>query len=281
MRERPAARVPEEDADPREHEHPAGSRDHLAAVAEQRDRFLQRRHRLPRAPAVLRGLAEPGEDLGSLWMVRWREGQRPLEVPECRGGVEPERPFTRQDEEPPRGSFEFTDAVDLPRHVGQIERGGVVVGEDVGEVLDAVGGPRLQPACRGDVAGGTGRSWAAARRRRRGRARARRRTRPRPRSTSVGRPHQLLARERAKRLDDLAGIAFAHLGDRPGPEDLADDRRIREQRLRVGREGVQAGGDQRLDRIGERNLGALAQFPAGTRRSSRSRSFSRRTNSSA
>ena len=57
-------------------------------------------------------------------------------------------------------------------------------------------------------------------------------------------------------------VALAHLRDRAGPEDLPDDRGVGEHRLRVGRERVQAGGDQRLHRVGERDLGAFSQLPA-------------------
>ena len=57
-------------------------------------------------------------------------------------------------------------------------------------------------------------------------------------------------------------VALAHLRDRAGPEDLPDDGGVGEHRLRVGRQRVQAGGDQRLDRVGERDLGPFAQLPA-------------------
>ena len=52
------------------------------------------------------------------------------------------------------------------------------------------------------------------------------------------------------------------MGERPRPEDLADYRSIREERLRAGLERVQARGDQGLNRIGEGNFRACPQLPA-------------------
>ena len=138
----------------------------------------------------------------------------------------------------------------------------VVVGEDVGEVLDAFGRLGLDPSGRGDVtrcSGGPGElrvgdiagqdvpegvlGLALDR-------------------GTPGRTHELLARELPQRLGDLVEVALAHLRDRPGPEDLPDDGGVGEHRLSLRRQGVQARGDQGLDRIGERDLGAFAQLPA-------------------
>jgi hypothetical protein len=49
-----------------------------------------------------------------------------------------------------------------------------------------------------------------------------------------------------ERLGDVLASA-----QRAGPEDLAEDRGILEDRLLLGREAVEAGGDDPLERLGE------------------------------
>src|SRR6266513_6301338 len=72
------------------------------------------------------------------------------------------------------------------------------------------------------------------------------------------------SRELPECLDDGCDVAFAHLRDRVGPEDLPDDGGVGEHRLRVGRESVQASSYQRLDRVREGDLGTFLQLPART-----------------
>ena len=69
------------------------------------------------------------------------------------------RPSARspaRDEEPQRRCLELGGLLGLSGGPRELQRGRVVVGEDVGEVLDAFGGLRLDPARGGDVAGGPG-----------------------------------------------------------------------------------------------------------------------------
>ena len=64
------------------------------------------------------------------------------------------------------------------------------------------------------------------------------------------RTNKLLAGEFVQRLLHLVQVAVTHLRQRPRPEHLADHRGVLEQALPLGGEGVEAGGDQRLHRIG-------------------------------
>jgi hypothetical protein len=62
-----------------------------------------------------------------------------------------------------------------------------------------------------------------------------------------------------QRLLHFAGLAPTHLGQRASPEHLADHGGVLEQSLAVGAQGVEAGGDQRLHRVGD---SPLADEPA-------------------
>ena len=179
-----------------------------------------------------------------------------------RGGVQAERSFPGQGQEPQRRCLELGGLVGLSGGLRELQGGRVVVGEDVGEVLDPFGGLGLDPSRRGDVTRG-------------------------PRGSgelpvgdvagqhvpegvlglaldrgTTGGTHELLAGELPERLGDLGEVALAHLRDRTGPEDLPDHRGVGEHRLRVCRQRVQACGDQGLDRVGERDLGPFPQLPA-------------------
>lgn len=70
----------------------------------------------------------------------------------------------------------------------------------------------------------------------------------------AGRTEQLLACELVKAVSHLACIETAHLDERPGPEDLADHRRVLEQRLPLLWKRVEARLDQRLDGLRNRDL---------------------------
>ena len=63
-------------------------------------RLLQGLRRLDKASSLEGGLTEAGERLGALRMPWLRQRQRPLEVGEGRGGVQPQRPFPGQGQEP-------------------------------------------------------------------------------------------------------------------------------------------------------------------------------------
>ena len=78
------------------------------------------------------------------------------------------------------------------------------------------------------------------------------------------RAHELLARELAQGRHHALWVALAHCRESPGPEDLADHRCVGEERLRVRREGVETGGDQRLHRLREGDVLSLLELPTGT-----------------
>ena len=85
-------------------------------------------------------------------MTRRRQGQRSLEVPERRGGVQAERPLPRQLQEPQRRRLDLGRELGLAGGAREIERRRVVVREDVGQVLHALRRPRLDPPRGGHVA---------------------------------------------------------------------------------------------------------------------------------
>ena len=147
----------------------------------------------------------------------------------------------------------------------------VVVGEHIGQVFDPLARLPLDPGGGRAVAGGAG-----------GARDLRVADVPHehvPEAVLVlalhraraGGADELLAGELVQRMLDLARLAAAHLGQRPRPENLAQHGGVLEQALPVRRQGVEAGGDQRLHRVR-----ASATAPASSPRSA-----SRRTNSSA
>jgi hypothetical protein len=76
------------------------------------------------------------------------------------------------------------------------------------------------------------------------------------------RPNELFAGEVPQDLGHRLEIAVAHVCDRAGPEDLADHRCIRQQRLGIRLERVQTGGDQRVHGVREEHLRPAPQLPA-------------------
>ena len=191
------------------------------------------------------------------------ERERALEARERGSRVQPERALCREAEEPQRRRFELARLLALPGGAGELEGSRVVVGEHVGEVLDPVGSLRLDPGGGGDVAGGA----RGARQlvvgdvagedvpeRILGLPRHRRLPR---------RPHQLLARQLPQRRGDTSARSRSPIwATRSGPEHLADHGSVGQQRLRLRLQRVEARGDQRLHRIGERHLRTLPQLPA-------------------
>ena len=145
----------------------------------------------------------------------------------------------------------------LPGSAGVLERAQVVVREQLGVVLRPPQG--LDPRRRGSVQVGA----------------------PRTRDLPVGdvahEPvaedvlvlaghggatlalDELLADERVHGRVDGRRIGFAERGDRTDPEDAADDRRVLERGLLLGRQRVDPGGDQPLDRLGERQVACVCR----------------------
>ena len=131
----------------------------------------------------------------------------------------------------------------------ELERLQVVVGEHVGEVVGALARPTLEPG--GGCAVASGASGAGDL----GVADVSDQQVPEAVLALVlhrggGRAtHELLARELVQRLLDVARVSLAHLGQGTAPEHLADHGGVLEQALALLREGVQPGGNQRLDRV--------------------------------
>ena len=75
----------------------------------------------------------------------------------------------------------------------------------------------------------------------------------------AGGPHELLACELVQRPLDLVRIAVAHGADRAGPEHLAQHGRVLEEGLALLGERVEAGRDQRVNRLRERHIRATSE----------------------
>ena len=70
----------------------------------------------------------------------------------------------------------------------------------------------------------------------------------------AGRAHELLTRQLVQGVLHLARITIAHRDERTRPEHLAHDGGVLQQALALGRERVQASGDQRLHRVRDVHL---------------------------
>ncbi len=191
------------------------------------------------------------------------EGEGALEVRDGGRGVEPERPLSRQGQEPQRRRLELSGLLSLPGRTREIQRRRVVIREDIREILHALRRLGLDPPRCRDVSRGPGTLVGAAHTRHRERGCARTRTRPRLRSRIDAPARTSSLRESSRSVSvTVAEIAVAHLGHRPGPEDLPDDGGVGQHRLRVAGERVEARRDQGLDRLRERDLDPLAELSA-------------------
>ena len=222
-------------------------------LSECRDGFLVVSNSLGETAGQLLAAGEQREEPRPFRVARRRQLERLTK--QCARGheVEVERPLAREREEAKRGRLQLGGVVRMTGGSRQFEGGRVVVREHLGDVLDPLARLRLQPGRGGDVAGG---------------ARCARKLRVRDVAGQdvpegvlglalhrgvPGGTHQLLPRELAQRVDHIGRVAVTHFRDRAGPKDLADHRRIGEQRLALRRQGVQARGDERLDRVRQRN----------------------------
>ena len=173
-------------------------------------------------------------------------------------GVKSERPLSRKEQVAEGRCFQLADVLGLPGRAAQFERGFVVVGKDIGEILDPLSRSGLDP-------GGSSLVTARA---------------PGARDLGVGdvadermpeavlglsfhragpaRTHKLLARQLVQRLLRVCQVALAHSCQRAGPEHLAQHRRVLQQALPLRGQGVEARRDQRLHR--SRQLDLLPQL---------------------
>ena len=247
---------------------------HVAGSLEAGDRALERFDGLGQAAgfAGRHGPAQKDEREGRILLGR--ERLRAVEQLQCPGRVEPERALTGEQ----RIAGRTRRYLGLEGGVGCRPGEGERLARVVRELLDLLAGLGFQPVRGRQVLCRTRRArdllvddvpdqqvpepvLALALHRR-----------------LAGGPHELLACELVQRPLDLVRIAVVHRADRAGPEDLAQHRRVLEKRLALLRERVEAGRDQRVDRLRERHIRALLSAPCS---SSRSRSRSMRTNSSA
>ena len=124
-----------------------------------------------------------------------------------------------------------------------------MVGQDIRDVVDAVAQLRLEPGRGRGMAGGPRSAWQL--------AVGDVATQDVPEGVLALAGHRALCRrtqeaelrELGQRPCDLAGIPLAHRHQWPVPEDLADNRGIGQQALAVGRERVEARGQQGMDRV--------------------------------
>ena len=134
--------------------HGAGGGGDIASSEEGRDRLIQGLSRVDRSSGLESCVAESGERFGPIRMPAGSECEGPLEVRQRRGSVQPECPFSGQSEEPQRGRLQIVRLLDLSRRLCEFEGRCVVVGENIGEVLNPIGSLGLDPGGRGDVARG-------------------------------------------------------------------------------------------------------------------------------
>ena len=165
--------------------------------------------------------------------------------------VECERALAGEGEVADRAFLELLRLSFLAGGAGELERLQVVVGEHVGQVFCPLARLALDPGGGGAVAGGAGGA---------GDLRVADVSDQQVPEAVLGLPlhragargaDELLAGELVQGELDLARLARAHLGERAGPEDLAHHGGVLEQALALGGERVQAGGDQRLHRVGD------------------------------
>ena len=205
-------------------------------------------------PGHVHRLGEPGDQPGALRVTRGRQRQRPPEVRLRPVPVQRHRPVARQRQVPDRPIDQGGGALRPVGRGEQVDGLREVLGQDVADVLHAVGGGPFDPRRRGEVlvrphrAGdlpvgdvahqgvpepvlGLGRHRGC-----------------------PGPPDQLHPGDLLEGPFDVLAFHPRHRGHRAGPERLADDRRVGQQRLAVGGQRVQAGGDQRRDARRQRDV---------------------------
>ena len=151
----------------------------------------------------------------------------------------------------------------LTRGPGELERCVVVVRDHARAVGRAIVGERLDPLGRPAVPLGTTRARDL-------RVRDVAHEDVPERVLGVGRDgattvaaDELLPLELVEPVLDRRLVDAAEVRERPGPEDLADHRCVLDQELLVGRKPVEPGGDDPLDRLGERQPPAGRRAPCG------------------
>jgi hypothetical protein len=227
----------------------------VAAGLEAGDGLGQQLLGLGGPPGLLGGLGRLLQDPGPFRMGGRQQPEGALVVDVGPGDVEGHGPVAGQDQEAAGRVVQGRGVLGGPGRPGQLQRGHVVVGQQLGMVGGPVGGDPLDPGRDGPVPGHPGR----------------------PRELAVGDlagqvvPEGVLGLAGDRRAADGAderpagqlleagpGGGRVVAGDgtkRPRPEDRADDGGVLEQGPELGGEGVEPGGDHRLDRVGQDRLG--------------------------
>ena len=200
---------------------------------------------------------EPQQEVRPLLVVLGRQVERlPGELHRLRKRAQRRGPVGSCDECASRALLQLLALG--PRGTRQLERGDVVVGEHLGVLLAPAesleplrGGSMLLTACRRGIwpyATSRTRAWRNAYS-----LGARHRASPCP-------LHELLALERVESLVRAASGPAAEPGERCAPEHLPEHRGVLEQRLLLGRQRVEARGDDALHALRQRR--ARRQRPA-------------------
>ncbi len=198
----------------------------------------------------LRGARSGARTLGVLCR---HQIQRPAEVPGRPDGVERGGALTSQQERA-RG-FSLHVRRDLhARRARQVDRLAVVERELLREVRDTVGHRPTQPTCDAQVLQlASGARDLAVRHITDQRVPERVLGLTIQGGRAVG-THQLAAEHVRETVVDRWLVAAAERGERARPEDLADDGGVLQERLVLVRQLVQARADQRLERLGHRDV---------------------------
>ena len=179
----------------------------------------------------------------------------------CASAAAVSRPSARspaRDRNRSAGASSSRSSVGLPRRACEVQRGGVVVGKNVGQVFDPAAvpwtrstGQQQRVAQRATLCGSC--EYATSRARTCQKAYS---ASPAIELCRAGRTSSLRTSSRSVSVTSATSRSPI-AATAPAQKTLPDDRGVGEQRLALGRQGVEAGGDQRADRAGQRDLGVL------------------------
>ena len=183
-------------------------------------------------------------------MIGWHQFKRTLVVVGP-SDVQEHRSVPGQNKGAKGRALQLGDLTGCPCRLCQLQRGQVVVREQLGVVGDPLPGNLLDPVSDCPVSLDSGRAWELAV----------------GHLAGQGMPEGILRLPRHRGVlypadegpccqvlevgPDHGGIPAGERRQRPWPEDGAHHRRVLQQRSALGGEGVEAGGDQTLDGIRE------------------------------
>ena len=155
----PSLRVGEQQVTAFEHTHRVEGRDEVALLPEGLGGFPGELDRLTHPSCVTHRVGHLHQEPWSIRVSRRREGQCALEARHRGRHVEPERPLACEREGSEGFGLQARRSLGLTRRPRQVERGGPVVGEYLGEVLGPITGLGLEPLRCGDMSGRPRRTW--------------------------------------------------------------------------------------------------------------------------